>query len=258
MLSIQYDIRRDGRRLNLSANAYKLCDDDKPKYTKTADLSDNINKLKIGDYVETLDGWVVPLIGITRDKYRFLTHGNKKQSIGFQNIKYRSHSPYFVINVHRIKRHRDLSPQQMVFCFELARTWDLVAAGRKAKYKSIKTVFNLMKKPQIKEGIKLSLNVILQANEQTENKLFLDRFNKMMDTMQDALEGSVKEKDFNATAKLGDTISKSLIGVAEYIERDKSPERQGTIEPDVFEGDDPHPLPDSRPQPLLEVASAKG
>ena len=160
MLSIQYEIRRNGRRVQLNANAYKIGDSDKPKYISTVDLSNSTDKLNIGDYVETLDGWVVPLIGIKYKKYRFLTHANKMQTINLSDMKYRNHAPYFVINVHKIKRHRDLSPQQMIFCFELARTWDLVAAGRKAKYKSIKTVFNLMKRPQIKELIKMSLNTI--------------------------------------------------------------------------------------------------
>jgi len=206
-----------GKNFTKSFRYFQLSDKDLPSYYSKPQIKSQAWKLKEGDYVETKDDYIVPLIRSWKS---------------FVRTPSQTHSRWNLANGEPIyfkppeKKHQcfgergsgNLTQKQRSFCQYYVRTGDENAAYKLAGYSLNKRAFRnwehakaLLKQSKIKNRIAEELRLHLKATNSDEAEFFVKRMTRLQDSLESVLEtltkkieyGISKEEAFclNATVK---------------------------------------------------------
>lgn len=156
--------------------------------------------LEVGEWIQTIDGFICPIIRASQMDIRLPGHGNqyrKRQVANNRADIYFEQPDNYYFGRPKNGEPFNLSRQQKIFCWTMAKSWDVVAACRNAGYKldvylsrgytleKASEVYaeRLLVKPKIQEAIKMSIRLHLQALNMGEETLALNKKDALMNDM---------------------------------------------------------------------------
>lgn len=219
MENVLYRVRdyHNGPTFELTGTAYELGEEGCPDYVSLEDISEVVYDLKVGDHVETRDGYVVPVIKVTPKGIRFLN----SETLSYYYHKYHIWKKNMFPTYHQVIGKKGvlgkLTERHATFVFALARTLDLGYAGRVAGYKSYHNMLKLLEKESIQRGLRMSLEAQIKASGKEEKDLFLSPYMKLIETLQGGVVDNLVDNP-DAAAKMADILSKNLMKMGELLE----------------------------------------
>lgn len=155
---------------------YRMEEPNKPDYIPVSDFPVRIDEMKVGDYAETVDGYIVPMIynGYWRDTEKGMRNRTRQRVVKFAStvlvtipVTRIRRGLYYVVynNAHRYfhptNQHRHtklLTAQEAEFCWRVAQTFNPHQAARDIfdiKYISVANIIGslLLKKKRYNRAL---------------------------------------------------------------------------------------------------------
>jgi len=178
--------------------------------------------LKVGDLIETTDGWVVPVIKVSNDGFRCLNDSGvslfyKKRDISFGIKQVRF---YDDMGYHAIYNNTILSKKQSLFVWYLVHTGDFTKAVQKANLSHSHALF-LFTQPKVVNMVKACMNSMLDIIDMSK-ETFLTKWDKFTDSIQLGLDNAVNEGKGDDIAKIGKVMNDALTSYSEKFVVDTS------------------------------------
>lgn len=166
------------------------------QYVSYEHVKQYIWRLEKGYWIETVDGYIAPIIGESKMHIRIPGIGNRyyrsQIATGKADVYFDQPDHYYLGKVKGNGGY--LSSQQKIFCWVMAQSWDMVKAIKEAGYslrawtvrgiseeRAAETLANrLLEKQKIRDGVKMSIKMHLEALNMGEEQLVLNKRDKLM------------------------------------------------------------------------------
>lgn len=166
--------------------------------------------LKVGDLIETTDGWVVPVVAVSHDRFRCLndsgvslTYKKRDISFGIKQVRFYDESAY-----HLIYHDTILSKKQSIFVWYLVHTGDFLQAVKKANLTHSHALF-LFTQPKVVKMVKACMGSMLDIVDMSK-ETFLSKWDTFTNSIQLGLDKAVEEGKGDDIAKIGKVMNDAL------------------------------------------------
>lgn len=222
MLKIKYIETVNRKRVKKECTVYTL-DEFNGEYVGLNDFRMKVWKVGVGDWIETVDGYVVPVIKSEPSYFRIPSldgYSRIHRPVYFR----KKFLPIFEKACGNYPLSDDLTDQQGIFVWELATTWNLVLATHKARYGHINQGLKILQLPKIQKALRMSLKAMIETLGRDEKDLFFSRWEKMMDSLQKGVEKNLEENP-EGSAKLAEVMTKNLTQISDLLYSDSGTAR---------------------------------
>ena len=220
---------------------YQLSDINLPNYIPKSKMQDAVKSLKVGDHIETEDGWVVPIIRSWQNFFRIAArrsgtysrwHVLKGQKIYFDPPKEHKLT-YEYSAMGRRGEGKRLTKMQQKFCWQMAKEWDAVKALKIGGYAlsdnqeyNQKTAAKMLSLKKIQDGITKAIRRHLLASNLNEAQFVLLPKKKLLDDLgelgaslkkQMMSNSKVNEDYLDSYLKTTAELSKNINDIADWL-----------------------------------------
>ena len=213
------------------------------------------SNLKVGMYIETCDGYVVPVIKSSSWEVR-IPHGGiyQKNSVAYKGLKVYFDPPFGVKfdykNTRGSQRKILKSAKQVKFCFAMAQDWDVERAAKIAGLDVVTVIGNnFLSDPVIQRYIMSAIALHMKASQIGEEYVvskkakLINELGELNQLIKDNIKemfkpGSQVDKDelsskLGSLLKLSEQVSSEVNDFASWlgygVESQASPEVQGNV-----------------------------
>ena len=192
----------DTKKTTKEFTIYESGDEYKPEYIRYEDVPPAINNAKLGDYLETVDGFITPVVKDYRYQFRIAANMGRayiKSQIRKGDILLYFNPPKAYFSTPN-KNAKLFSIKEKSFCWLMAKSYNkytsIVEAGYKIKgnQQILSYAEQLLKKKSIQDGIVEAYRKQIEIVSD-EPKFVIKRFMSLQDTVERVIKKIEKKLD---------------------------------------------------------------